>query len=118
MQRGHNRHFEARQKLDDVPASLAAENAVLVLQGDGVEPAGVQDRGSLDIVTDYVGANFDAHAGWISIRTALIGHDDDSCFQVRPRHCHRLVQIMRKGGDATTAGQMVAYERQTLEGFH
>ena len=34
-----DRHFEARQELDDIAAGLAAENSVFVLKGDNVEVA-------------------------------------------------------------------------------
>ena len=45
VQRRDDRHGQARQQRHDVAAGLAAENAEFVLQGDDVEPAGVQELG-------------------------------------------------------------------------
>jgi len=52
IQHRDNRHFEARQKLDDVAASITSENPIFMLKRNGVESCAVQEFGSLDIITD------------------------------------------------------------------
>ena len=54
VQRRDDRHGEARKQLKNVAAGFAAENSEFVLQGNDVEPAGVQERGGAHIVFDGV----------------------------------------------------------------
>ena len=58
-----DRHFEARQELDDIAAGLAAEDSVLVLKADDVEARRVQELGGVNIVVDRFVVDLEAHAG-------------------------------------------------------
>ena len=52
MQRRDDRHGEALQEFDDVSTGLTAENPVLVLKGNNVEPRSVQEIGGFGITID------------------------------------------------------------------
>ena len=67
MKRRDDRHFEARQELDDIAAGLATENSVFVLKGDNVETCIVQEFGRPHIVADHLFADLEAHGRWIVI---------------------------------------------------
>ena len=118
MKRRDDRHGEALQELDDVSTGLTAENPVLMLQGNNVEPRSVQEIGGLRIAIDRLLLDLETHGRRIVIGAAGIVHGNDAGLQIRARCRDRPMQIMREGGNSAAARKMIADERNTLEWFH
>ena len=78
MQCRDHRHFEARQEFDDVAAGLTAENPIFVLQGNNVVSRAVQKLRRLEIITDRLVVNFQAHCRRIVVGAVRIRHGDDA----------------------------------------
>ena len=96
-------------------ASLAAENPVLVLKGDNIEPRSVQRIGGFCVSIDRLLLDLETHCRWIVIGAAGIVHGSDAGHQTRTRHCHGPMQIMSEGGDTAASWKVVADERNTIE---
>ena len=118
VERGHDRHFQARQQLDDIAAGLAAENPVLVLEARDVVAGAVQELGRPHVVTDHVVADLEADGGGIRIATTGVRHGDDAGLEVRPGRGHRPMQVVGEGRDPATTRKVIADERHTLEQIH
>ena len=118
MKRGHDRHFEAGQELDDVAPGLATENPVLVLQGNDVEACIVQDLGRPNIVVDHFVADLEAHGRGVVMAATRVRHGDDASLEIRASGRDRPMKIVRKGSDSATTRKMIANERHTLKQFH
>src|SRR6266542_3252477 len=118
MKRGHDRHFEARQQLDDISAGLTAENSVFVLEGNNVEFPIVEKLGCLAVVADRLVVNLETHSPGIVVGAARIRHGDDAGLEIRASCGDSPMKIMGKGGDSATAREVIADEGHTLERFH
>ena len=118
VKRGHDRHFEARQELDDIAAGLTTENPVLVLKGNDVEACIVQELGGLNIVADHFVANLEAHSRRIVVGATRVRHGDDAGLEVRASCRDRPMKIMGKGSNSAATRKMIADERHTLKQFH
>ena len=103
---------EAFQKLDDVSTGLAAENPILMLKANDVEPRCVQEIGGLRITVDRLVVDLEPHGRRIVIGAARIVHGNDTGLQIRPGCRNRPMQIMGEGGDAAAARKMIADEAQ------
>ena len=62
VERGHDRHFETGQELEDVASGLTAEDTVLMLKAGHVEAGIVQALGRVDIVAAHLVADLEAHS--------------------------------------------------------
>ena len=118
MKRRDDRHFQARQELDDIPAGLPAEDSILVLQANDVKALVVQKLGGLNVFADDVVVDLQAHRRRIVVAAARVRHGDDAGFQLRAIERNRPMKIMGEGRDAAAARQMIADERNTLERTH
>jgi hypothetical protein len=118
MKRSYDRHFEVRQQLNDIAAGDPAENSILMLQRDDIEPGSVEELGRLHIVIYHLVANLDAHGCRVVVDPAGLGHGYDAHVQIWARICDGYVEIVREGSDSTSARQVIADERDTLEPFH
>ncbi len=67
-----NRHFQPRQKLGDVPASLPAEDPIFMLEANDVEASLVQEFGGLNILADCFVVNLKENGWWILIRVTSV----------------------------------------------
>ena len=114
MQRGDDRHGQPRQQRHDVAARVAAENAEFMLEGDDVEPAGIQEVGRAHVIVDPVVVDLKADGGGIVVDVAMVGHRHDAGLHARARRGDRLLQIGREGGDAAAARQRIADECHTV----
>ena len=103
----------AVQELDDVSAGLAAENPVLMLKGNNVEPRSVQEIGGFCISIDRLLLDLETHGRRIVIGAAGIVHGSDAGLQPWTRHRNSPMQIMGEGGDAAAPRKMIADERNT-----
>ncbi len=83
MQRRDNRHFKARQELDDVATGLTAEDSIFVLKGNNVESRAVKEFGRLDIIADRFVVNLETHSRRIVIGSVRIRHGDDASVEIR-----------------------------------
>src|SRR5258708_38345343 len=97
-------------------AGFATENSEFVLQADGVEPAGVQEVCCAQVFLDIVVLDLKSDRRRIIIGLTMIGHRHDAGFQVRARCRYRLLQVGRKGCDATAAGPRNADKWDSAEG--
>src|SRR5712691_6424182 len=113
-----NRHFEARQELDDIAAGLPAKNSVFMLKGNNVEACIVQELGRVNIIADFFVVNLKAHSRRIVIGATEICHCDDAGLKVRTSCRARQMKIMGKGSDSAAARKMIADECYTLDRFH
>jgi hypothetical protein len=118
MQGRHDRHGEPFQELDYVSAGLTTENPVLMLEGNDIEPRGVQEIRGFSIRIDRLLRDLETHSRWIVIGAAGIVHGSDAGLQPRTRHCDSPMQIMSEGGDAAAPRKVIADERNTIEWFH
>ena len=115
VKRRDDRHFEAREELDDIAAGLAAENSVFVLKADDVEARSVQEFGGADIVVDRLFADLEADA-----RRIVVGLIEDRSLrrrglETRARRRDRLMKIMGECRDAAAARKMIADEGDPLK---
>ena len=83
VQRRDNRHFKARQELDDVATGLTAEDSIFVLKGNNVESRAVKEFGRLDIIADRFVVNLETHSRRIVIGSVRIRHGDDTSVEIR-----------------------------------
>ena len=113
-----NRHFEARQELDDIAAGLPTKNSIFVLKGNNVEAGIVQELGRLNIIADFFVVNLKAHSRRIVIGATGVRHCDDAGLKIRPSCRDRQMKIMGKGSDSATARKVIADECYTLKRFH
>ena len=115
---GHDRHFEARQELDNIAASLTAENPVFVLKTHDVESRIVQKLGSLNILADRFIVDLKAHSWRVVIAATGVRHGDDAGLQIRASYRDRPMKIMGKGSDSAAARKMIPDERNPMERVH
>src|SRR5271154_3010327 len=118
VKRRDNRHFKARQEFENVATGLTAENPIFVLERNNIESCAIEELGCLDIVSDPVVVNLEAHRRGIVIGAVRIGHGDDAGLKVRPTGRDCPVKIMRKRSNSTTARKIVPDESHTLKEFH
>ena len=118
MKRRDDRHFEPRQKLDDIAAGLAAKNPVFVLNANDIVTGVVQELGRLNVVVDIFGRNFKAHSLRIVIGATRIRHRYDAGLEIGTGHRNRAMKVMGKGRDAAEARKMIANECYALNWLH
>jgi hypothetical protein len=118
MECRHDRHFEARQELDNITPGLTAENAVFVLKAHDVETRIVQKLGSLNILSNRFVVDLEAHSWRVVIGATGVRHGDDAGLQIRASGRDRPMKIVRKGSDSATARKVIPDERNTMERAH
>ena len=69
--------------VEDVVAGFAAENSELVLQANGVEPAGIQEICRTHVFFDIVVLDLESDRRGIIIGLTMIGHRHDAGLQIR-----------------------------------
>ena len=118
MKRRNDRHSQAFQQLDDVSTSLAAENPILVLKANNVEPFSVQKISGSRIAIGRLLGDLEAHSPRVVITATGIVHSHHAGLQIRAGCRDRSMQIMGEGGDTAAARKMIADECNALEGLH
>ena len=118
MQRRDDRHGQPRKQRHDVAAGFTAENAEFVLEGNGVEPARVQEVGRAHVIVYPFIPDLMADGGRVVVGVTVVGHRHDASFHVRVGRCNRLLQIGREGCDSAAARQRIPYECDTAELGH
>src|ERR1700678_598919 len=99
-------------------AGFTAEDAELVLEGDNIVPAVVQNIRRIAVVLDRLVANLEPDRGRIVVCAAVVGHRDNAALNVGIQGCDGLSQIGREGRDAAATRQGVSDECNTLELVH
>ncbi len=118
VQGGDDRHFQAREQIDDIATGVATENSIFMLKRYDIEVGAVQQIRSIRIVGKHVFADFEAHGRRIMIGAAGIGHRDHAGFEIEPGRRDRAMKIVGEGRNPAAAGQVIADERNTLERSH
>ena len=105
-------------KCHDVPTRDAAEDAKFMLQRDGLEPAGIQERRGPCIIFEFVILDLKANIRWVIIGMTFVGHRHDAGVHIWTRRGDRLLEMSRECRDSASARQGITDKRETAEPGH
>ena len=108
MQGRDDRHGEGVEQDQQMLAGRAAEDAVLMLDADGLRARTVDAPRGLDIVAGLVLVQLIGDSGGVVVSRTLIGHGVDVASQGRVGGGKSVVDVAGEGGDAAAARREVA----------
>ena len=111
MERGHHRHLEAAQQLQDVTASRSTENSILVLQTDHVEIVEVQELSGLSIRSQIVLGERPSHPRRIVISSVRVVYRKRQQSSGPALGGYGCAQVGGKSSDSTLPRQIVPDHR-------
>jgi hypothetical protein len=111
MQCRYNRHFQFAQEGQDMAASRAAEDSELVLDGDNIHVAGVEEVGSAPARIQILLLNLEANHVRILIAPVDVIDRHRETPALGMLHCYSPKQVGCKRGDAAFARQVVPEKR-------
>ncbi len=113
VQRGHHRHLQSAQQMQDMASGRAAENSILVLQADHVDIVEVQEFRGLLIRGHVILRQRPSHSCGIVISLFRIVHRQ----RQQPGRAifsrDGLAQVGGEGGDSTMTRKIIANHRDS-----
>ena len=116
VERRDDRHAQIAQELEHVPARLAAEDAVLVLDRHDVDGVDVEEVGGAPVRVDVALGDLEAHARRVGVLHADVVHREHEAVELRHLALDGVAQVGRERRDAALPRQVIAEHRDGVDG--
>ncbi len=117
VQRRDDRHAQLTQEREDRLTRLAAEDAVLVLQRDGVHHRHIEEVHGPAVRRDVVLLDLEAHSWRVVMARAAVVHGHDEAIQGRELGGDGRAQVGGERRNAALAREVVAQEGNPRQGL-